>query len=239
MTALAASNVARMLSSAFQTMVVERSNLSASSLPNIGREASFLGIDTLAMNAFSSRIARSIPRHLLTAFALSLIVPAPLVEGATDAPTRAVARDAQGREVFVVELEYAGKKPQDTRTRVPHNPDEVDTDFYKVTFRNPTDKPITLKHYASGLRYGTGSIVGQTSASGGESWGAGLQPRDLARQSMFDGNVLAAGRTVTAEHFIFGKISPNYMDRVMRIEHDGATYEVKWEMRYSRGTGLR
>lgn len=158
---------------------------------------------------------------------------------AVDTPTRAVARDTQGREVFVVELEYVGKKPLDARTRLPHNTDEVDTDFYKVTFRNPTDRPVMLKHYASGLRYGTGSIVGQMGASGGESWGAGLQPRDLVKQPMFDGNVLAAGRSVVAEHFIFGKLSPNFMDRVMRIEHDGATYEVKWEMRYSRGTGLR
>lgn len=178
-------------------------------------------------------------RYLVTVVTLGILGVTSLPAFATDEPTRAAARDAQGVEVFVVELLYVGKKPLDARTRLPHNPDDVDTDFYKVTFRNPTTKPVTLKHYASGLRYGTGTIVGQTSAIGGDSWGAGLQPRDLVKQPMFDNNVLAAGRTVTAEHFIYGKTSPNYFDRMMRVEHDGATYEVKWEMRYSRGTGAR
>ena len=180
-----------------------------------------------------------VARNLLVALALLTLGASSLPVFAADEPTRAVARDAHGVEVFVVELLYVGKKPLDARTRLPHNPDDVDTDFYKVTFRNPTTKPVTLKHYASGLRYGTGTIVGQASAVGGDSWGAGLQARDLVKQPMFDNNVLAAGRTVTAEHFIYGKTSPNYFDRVMRIEHDGATYEVKWEMRYSRGTGAR
>jgi hypothetical protein len=178
-------------------------------------------------------------RHSVALLTLLMLGASSLPASAADEPTRAVARDAQGAEVFVVELLYVGKKPLDARTRLPHNPDDVDTDFYKVTFRNPTTKPVTLKHYASGLRYGAGTIVGQTSAAGGDSWGAGLQARDLVKQPMFDNNVLAAGRTVTAEHFIYGKISPNYFDRMMRIEHDGAMYEVKWEMRYSRGTGAR
>lgn len=178
-------------------------------------------------------------RHLFALLTFVMLATTGLPTFAADEPLRAVARDAQGVEVFVVELTYVGKKPLDARTRLPHNPDDVDTDFYKVTFRNPTTRPVTLKHYASGLRYGTGTIVGQASTTGGDSWGAGLQPRDLVKQPMFDNNVLAPGRTVTAEHFIYGKISPNYFDRVMRIEHDGAMYEVKWEMRYSRGTGAR
>jgi hypothetical protein len=178
-------------------------------------------------------------RHLVAPLALLMLGATSLPTFAAEEPSRAVARDAQGVEVFVVELLYVGKKPLDARTRLPHNPDEIDTDFYKVTFRNPTAKPVTLKHYASGLRYGAGTIVGQTSTLGSDSWGAGLQARDLVKQPMFDNNVLAAGRTVTAEHFIYGKISPNYFDRVMRVEHDGAVYEVKWEMRYSRGTAAR
>jgi hypothetical protein len=72
------------------------------------------------------------------------------------------------------------------------------------------------------LRYGARTMVGMKSAatSSNDSWGAGLQVRDLVAQPMFDKNVLAAGKSQTGEYFISTK---------------GKTYELKWEMFFSKG----
>ena len=51
---------------------------------------------------------------------------------------------------------------------------------------------------------------------------------------MFDNKVLAAGKSQTGEYFISTK-DLNYIDRVIQIEHKGKTYELKWEMLFSRG----
>lgn len=183
--------------------------------------------------------SKRILRAMLTGCVLAISTIVTGTAHAADEPVRVAARDAQGREVFVIEQVYVGKKPTDPKTRVPHNPDDVDTDFYKVSFHNPTGQPVMVKRFAAGLRYGTGTVIGQKSSGGADAWGAGLQERDLVRQPMFADNVLAAGRTVTSEYFIYGKTSPNYFDRAIMVEHEGKTYELKWEMRYVRGSTFR
>lgn len=181
------------------------------------------------------------PRNRLFRVALATGIAAVMSASlwAADDPVRVAAKDASGREIFVVEQTYSGKKPLDPRTRLPHSPDDVDTDFYKITYRNVSDQPIAVKRFASGLRYGTGTIVGQKDAEGREAWGNGLKPRDLTAQPMFNKNILAPGASITSEGFIYGRTSPNYMDRVIEIDHAGTPHELKWEMRYQRGTMFR
>ena len=135
----------------------------------------------------------------------------------------------------MLEQTYNGKRPQNPSTRVPHDPEQVDTDFYQLTYRNLTQDPIIVKRFAQGLRYGTGSLIGQQSSGSTDSWGAGLQERDLVKQPMFGRNMITPDRPVGGEVFIYGRLSPNYLDRVMEIEHLGKRYELKWGMRYSSG----
>ena len=77
-------------------------------------------------------------------------------------------------------------------------------------------------------------MVGVKKGDANDSWGAGLQERDLTAQPMFDKNVLAAGRSQSGEYFISTN-DMNYIDRIIQIEHLGKTYDLKWEMLFSKG----
>jgi hypothetical protein len=151
-------------------------------------------------------------------------------------PIRLVATDAAGAEIFSVEQTYNGKRQKNPNTKPTRDPERFETDFYQITYKNLSNMPITVKRMALGVRYGTGTMVGVKSAatSSNDSWGAGLQERDLVAQPMFDKNVLAAGKSQTGEYFISTR-DLNYIDRVIQIEHLGKTYELKWEMLFSKG----
>jgi hypothetical protein len=151
-------------------------------------------------------------------------------------PIRLVAIDAAGAEIFSVEQTYNGKRQKNPNTKPTRDPERFETDFYQITYKNLSSLPITVKRMALGVRYGTGTMVGVKSAatSSNDSWGAGLQERDLVAQPMFDKNVLAAGKSQTGEYFISMR-DLNYIDRVIQIEHFGKTYDLKWEMLFSIG----
>jgi hypothetical protein len=151
-------------------------------------------------------------------------------------PFRVVANDGAGKEIFAVEQAYNGKRQKNPNTKPTRDPDRFETDFYQITYKNLSSEPIIVKRFALGLRHGTGTIVGLKSAttSSNDSWGAGLQERDLTTQPMFDKNVLGASKSQTGEYFISTR-DMNYIDRVIQIEHLGKTYELKWEMLFSKG----
>jgi hypothetical protein len=151
-------------------------------------------------------------------------------------PIRVVATDKAGKEIFAVEQVYNGKRQKNPNTKPTRDPDRFETDFYQITYKNLSSEPILVKRLALGVRYGTGTMVGvkNASTSSNDSWGAGLQERDLTAQPMFDKNVLAAGKSQTGEYFISTK-DLNYIDRVIQIEHLGKTYDLKWEMLFSKG----
>jgi len=151
-------------------------------------------------------------------------------------PMRLVAKNATGAEIFSIEQTYNGKRQKNPNTKPTRDPDRFETDFYQITYKNLSNEPITVKRMALGVRYGTGTIAGvkSTATNSNDSWGAGLQERDLAAQPMFDQNVLAAGKSQSGEYFISTR-DMNYIDRVIQIEHLGKTYELKWEMLFSKG----
>ena len=147
---------------------------------------------------------------------------------------RFVVTDSSGKEIFAVEQVYNGKRPKNLNTRPSRDPEKFETDFYQISFKNLSAEPIVLKKMALGLRYGAGTVVGLKKGDANDTWGAGLQERDLATQPLFDKNVLSAGKVYSGEYFISTK-GVNYMDRVIQIEHQGKTYELKWGMKFSPG----
>jgi hypothetical protein len=174
-------------------------------------------------------------KRFITTFALIFGLVTVMAAHARE-PIRVVATDSAGKEIFAVEQVYNGKRQKNPNTKPTRDPDRFETDFYQITYKNLSSEPITVKRLALGLRYGTGTMVGIKNAatSSNDSWGAGLQERDLTVQPMFDKNVLAAGKSQTGEYFISTK-DMNYIDRVIQIEHLGKTYELKWEMLFSKG----
>lgn len=151
-------------------------------------------------------------------------------------PIRVVATESAGKEIFSVEQIYNGKRAKNPNTKPSRDPEKFETDFYQITYKNLSTEPILVKRLALGLRYGTGTMVGvkQASTGSGDSWGAGLQDRDLTTQPLFDKNVLAAGKSQSGEYFISTN-NMNYIDRIIQIEHLGKTYDLKWEMLFSKG----
>lgn len=149
-------------------------------------------------------------------------------------PERFVVTDSAGKELLVVDLVYNGKRPKSPNTRPSRDPEKFETDFYQMSFKNLSAEPIVLKRMALGLRHGTGTVVGLKKGDSNESWGAGLQERDLTAQPMFDKNTLAPGKVYSAEYFISTN-GVNFMDRMIQIEHLGKSYELKWGMKFSAG----
>jgi hypothetical protein len=167
--------------------------------------------------------------QLILATALAFAISAHARE-----PIRVVATDSAGKEIFSVEQVYNGKRSKNPNTKPNRDPAQFETDFYQITYKNLSNEPIVLKRIAIGLRYGTGTIVGVKKDNNADSWGAGLQERDLTVQPMFDKNVLAAEKSQTGEYFISTN-GVNFIDRVIQIEHLGKTYDLKWEMKFSKG----
>lgn len=147
---------------------------------------------------------------------------------------RFVVKDEAGKEILAVEQVYNGKRPKNPNTRPSRDPEKFETDFYQMSFKNLTTEPIVLKRMALGLRHGAGTVVGLKKGDGNDSWGAGMQERDLAAQPLFDKNVFAPGKVYSAEYFISTN-GVNFMDRLIQIEHLGKTYELKWGMKFSFG----
>ena len=147
---------------------------------------------------------------------------------------RFVVSDSAGKEILAVEQVYNGKRPKNPNTRPSRDPEKFETDFYQMSFKNLTTEPIVLKRMALGLRHGAGTVVGLKKGDGNDSWGAGMQERDLAAQPLFDKNVFAPGKVYSAEYFISTN-GVNFMDRLIQIEHLGKTYELKWGMKFSFG----
>mgnify|MGYP006382073247 FL=1 len=149
-------------------------------------------------------------------------------------PIRVVATDSAGKEIFSVEQIYNGKRAKNPNTKPNRDPEKFETDFYQIIYKNLSNEPVLVKRIALGLRHGAGTIVGIKKGDSNDSWGAGLQERDLTAQPMFDKNVLAAGKSQSSEYFISTN-DLNYIDRVIQIEHLGKTYDLKWEMKFSKG----
>ena len=147
---------------------------------------------------------------------------------------RFVVTDSIGKEILAVEQVYNGKRAKNPNTRPSRDPEKFETDFYQMSFKNLTAEPIVLKRMALGLRYGAGTVVGVKKGDANDTWGAGLQERDLAVQPMFDKNSFTPGKLYSAEYFISAK-GVNYMDRTIQIEHLGKSYELKWGMKFSPG----
>ena len=147
---------------------------------------------------------------------------------------RFVITDAAGKELLAVEQVYNGKRAKNPNTRPSRDPEKFETDFYQMSFKNLSDQPVTLKKMAIGLRFGVGTVAGLKKGDANETWGAGLQERDLAVQPMFDKNVASPGKVYSGEYFISTK-GINFMDRLIQIEHLGKTYELKWGMKFSPG----
>ncbi len=149
-------------------------------------------------------------------------------------PIRVVATDSAGKEIFSVEQIYNGKRAKNPNTKPNRDPEKFETDFYQIIYKNLSKEPVFVKRIALGLRHGAGTMVGVKKGDANDSWGAGLQERDLTAQPMFDKNVLAAGRSQSGEYFISTN-DMNYIDRIIQIEHLGKTYDLKWEMLFSKG----
>lgn len=149
-------------------------------------------------------------------------------------PEHFAVTESAGKEILVVVQVYNGKRPKSPNTKPTCDPEKFDVDFYQITYKNLSTDPTTVKRMASGLRYGAGTIVGVKKGEANDSWGGGLQERDLAIQPMFDNNVLAAGKSISDEAFITTN-RIDFLDRVMQIEHLGKTYDLKWGMKYYKG----
>ena len=147
---------------------------------------------------------------------------------------RFVVSDSAGKEILAVEQVYNGKRPKNPNTRPSRDPEKFETDFYQMSFKNLTAEPIVLKRMALGLRHGAGTVAGLKKGDSNDSWGAGMQERDLAVQPLFDKNDFAPGKVYSAEYFISTN-GVNFMDRLIQIEHLGKTYELKWGMKFSFG----
>ena len=171
-------------------------------------------------------------RYLKTGFSILLALAAAWVQARE--PERFVVSDSAGKEILAVEQVYNGKRPKNPNTRPSRDPEKFETDFYQMSFKNLTTEPIVLKRMALGLRHGAGTVVGLKKGDGNDSWGAGMQERDLAAQPLFDKNVFAPGKVYSAEYFISTN-GVNFMDRLIQIEHLGKTYELKWGMKFSFG----
>ncbi|HMS25858.1 MAG TPA: hypothetical protein PKC80_00570 [Burkholderiaceae bacterium] len=149
-------------------------------------------------------------------------------------PIRVAALDSSGKEIFVIEQVYNGKRQKNPNTKPSRDPEKYETDFYQITYRNMSSEPVTVKRMALGLRNGAGTMVGVRKNNSEDSWGAGLQEMDLALKPMFSNNVLGPKRTQTGEYFISTN-GPNFIDRIIQIEHVSKTYELKWEMPFIKG----
>lgn len=149
-------------------------------------------------------------------------------------PIRVAVQDSSGKEIFVIEQVYNGKRQKNPNTKPGKDPEKFETDFYQITYRNMSSEPVAVKRMALGLRYGAGTMVGVRKSSSEDSWGTGLQEMDLALKPMFSNNVLGPKRTQTGEYFISTN-GPNFIDRIIQIEHVGKTYELKWEMPFIKG----
>ena len=149
-------------------------------------------------------------------------------------PIRVAALDAAGKEIFVIEQVYNGKRQKNPNTKPSRDPEKFETDFYQITYKNLSSEPVTVKRMALGLRHGAGTMVGVRKSNSEDSWGAGLQEMDLALKPMFSNNVLGPKRSQTGEYFISTN-GPNFIDRVIQIEHLGKTYDLKWEMPFYKG----
>ena len=149
-------------------------------------------------------------------------------------PIRVAALDAAGKEIFVIEQVYNGKRQKNPNTKPSRDPEIFETDFYQITYRNVSSEPVTVKRMALGLRHGAGTMFGVRKGNSEDSWGAGLQEMDLGLKPMFSNNVLGPKRTQSGEYFI-STAGPNFIDRIIQIEHLGKTYELKWEMPFYKG----
>ncbi len=144
-----------------------------------------------------------------------------------------------GQTLLIVEQEYLGKKPPPNMPKLPHDPAAVDTDFYRLTYRNVSGAPLNLVRYAIGLRFGAGTLYGVKSDQGSDTFGGGLKEIDLKRQIMFDKNAFPVGYTRTYSHWVSSPRGANYMDREIAIEHDGKQLTLRWAMQYVKGDGAR
>ena len=149
-------------------------------------------------------------------------------------PIRVAALDAAGKEIFVIEQVYNGKRQKNPNTKPNRDPEKYETDFYQITYKNVSDEPITVNRLALGLRHGAANLYGVKKGDSDGRLVSGLVDIDLSQKPMFSNNVLGPKRTQSGEYFI-STSGPNSIDRIIQIEHLGKTYELKWEMPFNKG----
>ena len=149
-------------------------------------------------------------------------------------PIRVAVQDSSGKEIFVIEQVYNGKRQKNPNTKPNRDPEKFETDFYQITYKNLSDDPINVKRMALGLRHGAFNLYGVKKDDSDGRLVSGLLDIDLNQKPMFTNNVLASKRSQTGEYFISTN-GPNFIDRIIQIEHLGKTYELKWEMPFYKG----
>ena len=149
-------------------------------------------------------------------------------------PIRVAALDGSGKEIFVIEQVYNGKRQKNPKTKPSRDPEKFETDFYQITYKNLSEDPKSVKRMALGLRHGAANLYGVKKGDSDGRLVSGLVDIDLSQKPMFNNNVLGAKRNHTWEYFISTN-GPNFIDRIIQIEHLGKTYELKWEKPFYNG----
>ena len=73
-------------------------------------------------------------------------------------PIRVAVQDSSGKEIFVIEQVYNGKRQKNPNTKPGKDPEKFETDFYQITYRNMSNEPVTVKRMALGLRHGLATM---------------------------------------------------------------------------------
>ncbi|HIE97275.1 MAG TPA: hypothetical protein EYQ63_09735 [Fuerstia sp.] len=86
--------------------------------------------------------------------------------------------EVDGRAAMRIQCEYVGKQPGDPSTYVAeHDFEKIDTDFYRITIENLTDKDFVIERVQ--YRLETGPVRGHKSASADSikrTWGTNIVP---------------------------------------------------------------
>lgn len=124
-----------------------------------------------------------------------------------------------GQTALRIECQYVGKQPGDPSSYVSeHEFQKIDTDFYRITIENLTDKDVVIERVE--YRLETGPVRGRKSASADsikQTWGTNIVP--------------AKSRISRANNMVWSRSSRNSLIKTYYFQVPGSRKSIQAEIR--------
>ncbi len=144
-----------------------------------------------------------------------------------------VVNDKAGAPLLRVQLEFIGHKPPEGYRGMRADPEVVQHDFYRRTLTNLSGQELRFTSNTSKMRYGTGTVMSQNATGGKDTWGSEMKI-DIEKNPIVTGNALRPGQKFTTTHFILHTLARQAMEFTLGFEHDGAPYDIGYNLIYLR-----